>query len=566
MALTKVKAGNILLTTPSASSNDVTPATTQYVTTAIGNLIDTAPSTLNTLNELAAALGDDVNFSTTVTNSIATKLPLAGGTLTGTLNITQASTADTIKLTRGTTSHNNMIKFVTGSSDKWIVGQRNDSTDHFRFYSYGTSSDVLSIQTDGNVGIDNTSPTNKLAIGTNLGSGYVITAASTSQYGMVLQTTESTPTNNAAFWVRSEDSNAVNTVFRVNNNGKVGIGTTDPANPLSISVQTHGLYSQHRPSNSNGVGQEMYYKFNTADGTPEIFSSIYSEIESNANGAESGKIALRAAKAGSLDTGLILIGSTGNVGIGGELNPSHALEVNGSTNYQGVHVRGNNTPSFTMAQGTSSTPSWRLGISGYDGNDLAISTGATVGDQMRMDPSGNVMFALGTSNIAPRQNLNSASASLQTKGPIVSGYSQGTFTSPARNIRDWFVYAGPTTNTGVYVHMKTDLDAGTQSNYQFTMSNFTYHNYYAYGGTFARGQIGWHNWSGTLYNVVRHNEGTLELVQPSYISSDGKCVLVARIDQSYAQFSIDWFQWGGYTFREAKVTAVTQHSAATGAY
>jgi hypothetical protein len=87
MALTKVKAGNILLTTPGVSSNDVTPATTQYVTTAIGNLVDTAPSTLNTLNELAAALGDDVNFSTTVTDSIATKLPLAGGTMTGLLTV-----------------------------------------------------------------------------------------------------------------------------------------------------------------------------------------------------------------------------------------------------------------------------------------------------------------------------------------------------------------------------------------------------------------------------------------------------------------------------------------------
>ena len=95
MSLTKVKAGNILLTTPGASSNDVTPATTQYVTTAIGNLVDTAPSTLNTLNELAAALGDDVNFSTTVTNSIATKLPLAGGTLTGALNISGTSALST---------------------------------------------------------------------------------------------------------------------------------------------------------------------------------------------------------------------------------------------------------------------------------------------------------------------------------------------------------------------------------------------------------------------------------------------------------------------------------------
>jgi len=56
---------------------------TGYTDTAIANLIDTAPSTLDTLNELAAALGDDPNFATTVTNSIATKLPLAGGTMTG---------------------------------------------------------------------------------------------------------------------------------------------------------------------------------------------------------------------------------------------------------------------------------------------------------------------------------------------------------------------------------------------------------------------------------------------------------------------------------------------------
>jgi hypothetical protein len=41
----------------------------------IDDLVDAAPGTLDTLNELAAALGDDANFSTTVTNSIATKLP-----------------------------------------------------------------------------------------------------------------------------------------------------------------------------------------------------------------------------------------------------------------------------------------------------------------------------------------------------------------------------------------------------------------------------------------------------------------------------------------------------------
>jgi len=49
-------------------------ATQTYVNTQISNLVDAAPTTLNTLNELAAALGDDANFSTTVTNTLANKL------------------------------------------------------------------------------------------------------------------------------------------------------------------------------------------------------------------------------------------------------------------------------------------------------------------------------------------------------------------------------------------------------------------------------------------------------------------------------------------------------------
>ena len=68
------------LSTPSGATD---AATKGYVDTSISNLIDSAPGTLDTLNEIAAALGDDPNFATTITNSIATKLPLAGGTMSG---------------------------------------------------------------------------------------------------------------------------------------------------------------------------------------------------------------------------------------------------------------------------------------------------------------------------------------------------------------------------------------------------------------------------------------------------------------------------------------------------
>ena len=52
---------------------DAITTSNSYADTAIANLVDSAPATLDTLNELAAALGDDPNFATTVTNSIATK-------------------------------------------------------------------------------------------------------------------------------------------------------------------------------------------------------------------------------------------------------------------------------------------------------------------------------------------------------------------------------------------------------------------------------------------------------------------------------------------------------------
>ena len=58
-------------------------ATKAYVDSEVAGIIDSAPGALDTLNELAAAIGDDANFSTTITNSIAAKLPLAGGTMTG---------------------------------------------------------------------------------------------------------------------------------------------------------------------------------------------------------------------------------------------------------------------------------------------------------------------------------------------------------------------------------------------------------------------------------------------------------------------------------------------------
>jgi hypothetical protein len=65
----------------------------------IDALVDSAPGTLDTLNELAAALGDDANFSTTITNSIATKLAIADFNSTFDTRLGTKTTSD---LTEGT--------------------------------------------------------------------------------------------------------------------------------------------------------------------------------------------------------------------------------------------------------------------------------------------------------------------------------------------------------------------------------------------------------------------------------------------------------------------------------
>lgn len=49
-------------------------ATEEYVDTAVSNLVNSAPEALDTLNELAAALGNDASFSATVTSSLAEKV------------------------------------------------------------------------------------------------------------------------------------------------------------------------------------------------------------------------------------------------------------------------------------------------------------------------------------------------------------------------------------------------------------------------------------------------------------------------------------------------------------
>jgi len=126
---------------------------TSYTDTSISNLVDSSPGTLNTLNELAAALGDDANFSTTLTTSLSTKLAYIVGISSDleTANaITEANTVyvesdtDVVRFGNGVTSYN-----LVSPVSRTYIDNRIDTHDALQVDVHGISdTTLLAYQTD----------------------------------------------------------------------------------------------------------------------------------------------------------------------------------------------------------------------------------------------------------------------------------------------------------------------------------------------------------------------------------------------------------------------------------
>ena len=339
----------ITLTTASTGTNTTAPATTAFVQQEISALVDSSPEALNTLNELAAALGDDANFSTTVTNSIAAKAPLASPTFTGTAEIPNL----TIGGAQGT---DGQLLTSTGSGIGWEDAPAGyTDSDVETYLDGGTSTPTFSTATvTGDLTVDtNTlyvdSTNNRVGIGIG-DSAYMggTLHIKTSQPVIRLQDSDSSTgyTTIEAFAdgtlelaTNHGDStgdikltvNANNALFVESPSGNVGIGTSDPTAPLHVDTNTdnaYGIRLTGRTDNGSGVWTGIGIGGEIANTKSAIIFEDIGESYSR------GKLLFcvnNDEDQSSADPGdaRLTIQNDGNVGIG-TTTPASKLTVNGS--------------------------------------------------------------------------------------------------------------------------------------------------------------------------------------------------------------------------------------------
>lgn len=372
MALTKVQQnlsstpsiidnGNATAITIDSSENIVVAGTLSnssylyadqnWVTGQINNVIDSAPGALNTLNELAAAMGDDASFSTTVTNSIATKLPLAGGTLTGALIGTSAtfspSSGKTFVIASDSgdgpyigTSGNQSLRIITNNATRITVAAAGAVTIPGTLGITGAVND-LTLSAGGISG----NASNNFALNT--------------PHSFRLNIDSDDNATGESFIIGNNQTavNQSNVLFKVQEDGKVGIGTSGPYFPLHVQGATgfngeakNNILAFDTTSATTGTGGGIAFGgySNGTGGDIYHFGNIQGIKENSTAGNYASAMIFSTRANGATPLEHMRITSAGKVGIGAT-SPSEKLEVDG-----GIKISNGNSRLYFGTEGGTS--------------------------------------------------------------------------------------------------------------------------------------------------------------------------------------------------------------------
>ncbi len=313
----------VTVATASAGDNDTSVASTAFVRQEITSLVDSAPAAMDTLNELAAALGDDENFSTTVNTNIAAKLPLAGGTMTGALTTRDVTVSDGYILVDGGTTSNTTLEAVLWARSQIgaSIPQLNVQGDQWQFGGGGTLDTSPTMTVDygsGNVGIGTTSPSSELHVKSSGASSDTLTIENSTGNGS-WRVKEGGGSNALLQGYNASNSETIrldptsDTFF---NNGKVGVGTSSPLGSLHVESGSSGA------STPSGSGDDLVIRNSHNAGitisTPNTRSGnlFFQDPENTASGYLQYNHADDSMRIGVTDIRRLTIDSSGNVGIG----------------------------------------------------------------------------------------------------------------------------------------------------------------------------------------------------------------------------------------------------------
>ena len=424
------------------SVDSSTYATQTYVDTAVSNLVDSAPATLDTLNELASALGDDANFSTTVTTSIGTKW-----------------TEDATKISNWDTAYS----WGDHSTAGYLTAETNDLSTTVTWANVPdaniTESSVtqhLTATNVANAGALMDSEVTNLAQVKAFDSSDYATAAQGSTADSALQNVveDTTPQLGGNLDLNSNDINGTGRIFITQ------ASTTSPAltvsNDDSGSVESPTLRLQRLSSSAadgDQIGQiEFYGRYESGSPVGREYASIRGVINDASGTSADGQIDFYARK-GSSETKLMSLTSTTL-----ELTNGTDLDVAGNTTVGGnVVVTGTVDGRDVAADGAKIDAIGRFGYGDSQAKGVSGTTTHTMltfsapaptsGTVVRsINGSVQIRFYLQSSQTPPRNLIYRTYLEMQSTGSTGTSLGTATYSSTPTSYQAWYYVTGNKTD------------------------------------------------------------------------------------------------------------------------